>query len=234
MPQLDLAAIAHALADSLPESHCDRDFCLLLLRLLADGQPVALAHVAAALNRSLGDVVGALRQLSNVEVDHEGHIIAAVGLSLTPTPHRFQVGDQTLFTWCALDTLMYPTLLQRPAQVTSRCPATGAMIRVTVTPKTVVDLDPPEAVVSLVIPETAAACCDIRGAFCNDVHFFASSEAAAAWLADHPTALILPVADGYTLGIMAIRELYPDMLATEVGNPDAAGAWNRRVYERER
>jgi alkylmercury lyase len=39
----------------------------------------------------------------------------------------------------------------------------------------------------------------IRAAFCNQVHFFSSADAAAPWLAEHPEATVLPVADAFAL-----------------------------------
>jgi alkylmercury lyase len=222
--QLDREAIAHTLVGHLAKSQCDRGLCLELLRLLMEGQPVSLARVAAVLGRPLDDVVLGVRQLANVEFDRRGDIIAAVGLSLVPTPYRLQVGERALFTWCALDTLMYPVLLQCTARVTARCPGTGAVIRLMVTPEGVVECDPPDAVVSLVIPEIGGECCDIRGVFCNEVHFFACRAAASTWCSEHTQALILAVSDAFMLGRAIARLLYCAASPAEtIGSAGAGG-----------
>ncbi|WP_456045472.1 organomercurial lyase [Streptomyces parvus] len=37
----------------------------------------------------------------------------------------------------------------------------------------------------------------VRAAFCNQVHFFASADAAKDWLTEHPDAQVVPVADAF-------------------------------------
>jgi alkylmercury lyase len=190
------------LATRLEDSLCDRTalgncaLCCALLPLLAEGQPVAPQRLAAALGRPHPEVMAALRQLPGIEWDGHGDIVGA-GLTLRPTPHRFAVEGRTLYTWCALDALMFPSLLGQTAYVESPCRGTGTLVRVRVTPVGVEQVEPPEAMVSIVTPDAHP---DVRRVFCNDVHFFAAPEAAVAWLAEHPAATLVPVADAYQLG----------------------------------
>jgi len=58
------------------------------------------------------------------------------------------------------------------------------------------------AVVSLVVPNAST---DVRGVFCCLVKFFASVEAAKAWLALHPGAQVLPVTEAYQVGKEIVR-----------------------------
>jgi alkylmercury lyase len=167
-----------------------------LLRLLAEGQPVSPQRLAEASGQAPTAVMAALRQAPSIEWDAHGNIVGA-GLTLRPTPHRFEVDGRTLYTWCALDTLMFPILLGQTAHIESPCRGTGRPVRVIVTPTGVAQVEPPEAVVSLVAPDAHP---DIRQVFCNDVHFFTSPAAAAAWLTDHPGAAIVPVVEAYHLG----------------------------------
>ncbi|MBC8017220.1 MAG: hypothetical protein H7X83_01705 [Verrucomicrobia bacterium] len=94
------------------------------MRTLAKGKPVAQISIAGELGMSLCDVQAALTTFKDIEYDTDGNLVAC-GLSLSPTPHCFQVNGQNLFTWCALDALMYPVALQQTAQVESHCPVTG-------------------------------------------------------------------------------------------------------------
>jgi alkylmercury lyase len=139
-----------------------------------------------------------MQQLPNVECDGQGRIVAA-GLSLVPTPHQFRVNGHTLYTWCAIDTLMYPLVLQQTAQVVSRCPVTGLMVRLSVTPEHVKDLDPADTLVSLVVPEASAARCDVRGVFCQHVHYLYGLAAGATWRAAHPGTTLLSVEESLGL-----------------------------------
>jgi alkylmercury lyase len=167
-----------------------------LILLLAEGQPISPERIAGLLGRSREEMVAALRQLPSIEWDEAGNIVGA-GLTLRPTPHRFEMNGRTVFTWCALDALMFPGLIGHTVQVESPCVTTGTPVRVTVTPQRVERVEPPEAVVSLVAPEASP---DVRRAFCDYVNFFSSPEAAAEWLAAHPGATTLPVAEAYELG----------------------------------
>src|SRR2546422_982072 len=106
---------------------------LPLWRLLTEGKPVEPVRLATEAHRSLEEIQAFLHA-SDVRVDQEGHIIG-LGLSFQPTRHQFHLGEQTLYTWCALDTLAFPALLGRTARVISSCPVTGQEIRLTVTPE---------------------------------------------------------------------------------------------------
>jgi alkylmercury lyase len=173
--------------------------CVQLLRLLADGQPVSRDRLAAALGVSRAAVDATLRQVPNVEADGDGRIVAS-GLSLLPTPHQFHVNGHDLYTWCALDTLMYPVVLGQRAQVASRCPVSGAWVRLIVTPERIEEQHPSNVLVSIVVPDAAAACCDVRGAFCQHVSFFAGADAGEVWRAAHPETTLLSVEDAYIVG----------------------------------
>src|SRR5438128_10203248 len=98
-----------------------------LLTLLAEGMPVRKGAVARALGRPEWDVVDLLAQIPSLEFDDAGDIVGA-GLSLRPTMHLFEIGGRRLYTWCALDTLIFPAMLGRTARVTSPCAATGASV----------------------------------------------------------------------------------------------------------
>jgi len=90
--------------------------------------------------------------------------------------------------------------LHLSAQATSRCPVTASSIHLTVTPEQVLNLDPGEAQVSLVVDVAARCCYNVREDVCNDGHFFHSREAAMRWQATHPYALIFSVEEAYQVG----------------------------------
>lgn len=180
---------------SSPGIEQDRWLLPAQLRLLAQGRPVSAAHLADATGRPEPEVRQALSRQGDLETDEHGRVVG-YGLTLRPTPHAFEVDGRQLYTWCALDTLMFPALLDRTVHVTSSCHTTGAPVRLTVTPTGVTELDPPDAVVSIVTPDAPAS---VRAAFCHQVHFFASRDAAGPWLAEHPEAVVAAVAEGYRL-----------------------------------
>ena len=169
-----------------------------LLRELALGQPVTVERLAKSLNWTTDEAILVLEKLpcGTIEYDGQGRLIG-YGVTLRETPHAFVVNDQPLYTWCALDALMFPTVIDERAQVQSRCPHTNKPVTLTVTPQGVLSLQPEDAVISLV---SVAAEGDIRSAFCCDVFFFASRQAGEAWCRDKPHAHIVSVQEGFELG----------------------------------
>ncbi len=174
-------------------------YFLPLIRLLAGGAPVSREQLGAALGRPSEEVTEALRQFEDIVYDEDGCIVSA-GLSLLPTPYRFEVNGHVLFTWCALDTLIFPVWTQCSAQVSSSCPVTGQLIHLTATPERLEHLDLSTGVLSVLLQEGLATCCNIREAFCSFSHFFAERQVASNWLSQHPDAHLLPIEEAFTLG----------------------------------
>ncbi len=209
MKTRNLDEIARAVADGLREGFCSDEPLLLpeLLGLLADGRAVSPEQLATRLDTSADEVRASLRRLPSVELDDNGNVVAS-GLTLSPTPHRFQVRGRELFTWCALDTLLFPVMLKETAQVESPCPVTGVAVKLSVTAERVEDVEPTKAVVSIVIPDASEACCDVRGAFCNEVHFFSSRDAASTWLEEHEGGVILSVDNAHQMARILAEQLF--------------------------
>jgi Alkylmercury lyase/Helix-turn-helix domain of alkylmercury lyase len=181
-------------ADLLGPDHAEgRRLMRTAVRLLARGEPVTLDALAAAAGVDVTDLTDAPAG-PDIEYDDE-HRIVGWGLTLVPTPHRFVVDGHRLYTWCAADTLMFPAIIGRRAEIESRCPTTDTVIRLTVDPDGgVSDLSPSSAVISIPDSEDLNVA-RVRVSCCNPGRFFESAEAAADWLAKYPRGTVLPVAD---------------------------------------
>jgi len=209
MDDSELTALGQLLAERICGTH--EAFCVQLLRLLGQGQPVSAAQVGAALGMAEVAVTETFERLPDIERDERGQVIGW-GLSLRATPHQFRINGHTLFTWCALDALTYPILLEQTAQVVSVCPITQRPIQLCVGPDGMSALDPATTMVSLIIPDTHPNACN-RASFCDQGHFFASPQAAATWQANHPEVRALPVEAIYQLGRMIAQRRH--QLATQ-------------------
>ncbi|MGH3919826.1 MAG: alkylmercury lyase MerB [Pseudonocardiaceae bacterium] len=167
-----------------------------LLALLAEGQPASRERIAATIGCPIGDVNALFAGLPEAQWDDDGRLVG-LGLTLVPTPHRCLIAGRTLYTWCASDTLIFTIMLGRAVCVESICPVTGREICLNVEPDRMVAVTPATAVVSADLPSFAVA--DIRATRCVHGRFFATSEAAQGWRAEHPDGTVLPVADEFAI-----------------------------------
>ncbi len=173
------------------------------VRLLAMGRPVALAEIASAAGVPVEEVEELLRAQPGSDWDEGGRLVG-FGLTQRPTAHNLILPTASLYTWCAMDTLLFALMLQTPATAVSKCPATGREIRVEVSPDAIRSVDPEEAVVSQVFASTVR---DIRHELCDHGHFFASAEAADGWVRDHPDGAVLSIRDAFVQSQRAYEQM---------------------------
>lgn len=175
-----------------------------LVRLVAEGDPVPLARLADEAGGPEDRLAAWLHAQPGTDWDEQGRLLG-FGLTQRETRHRFVVDGRELFTFCAADTLLFPPILGRSARVSSTCPATGQRIRVEVTPTGVTAVEPATAVVSHV--RLRPGCGDIRAETCDHGYFFASDAAAEQWRRSHREGHVLQIAEFFTQGLAANRDL---------------------------
>ncbi len=212
----DVARLAGILAGAgLQFAAAEQELALRLLRLLAQGRPLPVARLAQAAGLSEQQVAEALERWPGVFHDERGEVIGFIGLSVVEMgDHRLHLEGRVLSAWCAWDTLFLPELLAETVWVTSRCPATGAPISLTVGPDGVRDLRPAEATVSFLVPGTGFDSGVIQS-FCHFVHFFVSEEAGTTWTAEHVGTFLLSVDEAFRLGRLTNRAAFGAALATQ-------------------
>lgn len=189
----------------------DRFLAETLFRLLAKGEPVDAARLAAAVGRPESDVSAALDRPDFdplVYRDDRGLVTGFSGLGvaqLGETVHRLKLDDgHEVYAWCAGDSLFLPIALGAEVRVQSRCPETGEAISFVGSPSGFRDLEPPEAVMSMLTPEEVGARLergeDVIRSLCRWIHFFASEEAAREWTSERPGTTTFPLEEGVELG----------------------------------
>ncbi|MGH3968098.1 MAG: organomercurial lyase MerB [Mycobacterium sp.] len=179
-------------------------FTAPMVRLVAEGRPVALERLSAVSGVAVEEIESWLRAQPGTDWDEDGGLLG-FGLTQRPTRHRYIVDGRVLFTFCAADTLIFTPILGRPASVESSCPTTGQPIRVELTPQAVTSVDPPTTVVSQI--NLACGASDIRGSCCDHGHFFASEMAAQEWRDAHPDGEVRPVRELFDIALAVCREL---------------------------
>jgi alkylmercury lyase len=184
-----------------------------LWREIARGGPVSperVEQIASALDIEQQTAHEVLDKMC--ERDRDGNVVGIAGLSQNQHPHRFTIKGIRLATWCAWDALFLPVMLQQTAEVSSQCPVTGEVIRLTITPEGVTSYQPASAVISIVIPQTTTSGLEsveeIWTTFCQHVHFFASPQAAQEWVAARGQEIaILTIEEAFELGRLTLSEV---------------------------
>lgn len=178
-----------------------------ILRLLANGSPVKPTEIATHLQISLDKVTSTLKKFG-ADFDKEGNILGLV-LTLVPTSHIYKFNGRKMYTWCAVDALMFPVILQQTAHIESSDPVTGKKIQIHVTPDRVEKIEPKSAVVSLTKNIDIT---NVRGTICNNVNFFSSPETAAVRIAGHLDMTFYPVNEVYQALKYIHLNRYRDMI----------------------
>jgi alkylmercury lyase len=154
-----------------------------LYRWLGRGAPVVREQLGTACAISPDRTDQFLSELlpTTLVLDEGGAIIAFGGLSLIPTHHRFVTREADLYTWCVLDALFLPEVLDKSATLVTHCPSSGAELTVELTPGEVRVARPSGCVMSIVTPDSRACCDNLRKAFCDHVNLFRDEETFGAW-----------------------------------------------------
>ena len=206
--------LADRLAEAMPRLDAsDQRIALTLIRELGIAAPVSVSRLATAAGLSAAQITDALGQLPGVFRDDQQLVVGFMGLTVNEMGrHRIHLDGRALSAWCAWDTLFLPQLLGETVKVTSRSPASGTEISLTVTPTGPADLQPADTVVSFLLPETGFAA-DVIQRFCHFVHFFASADDGNAWTAERPGTFLLSVDAAYRLGQLTNHAVFCDVLA---------------------
>jgi len=192
-----IAAAAH------PSDEQQRRIVVATLDLLAQGEPLSAAQIAARSKLPDGVVVAALSSWPGIFRDSEGRVVGFWGLAIAEMDHKFQAdGGKPIYAWCALDPFLIVPTIGREARVESKDPITGDAISMTVTPEGIKDLSPATTVVSFIAP-TGPFDFDVIESFCHFVRYFASRESGERWGANQQGVFLLPAAEAFEVGLRA-------------------------------
>jgi alkylmercury lyase len=177
--------------------------------LLAQGDPVTPAAIAAHAREPETVVGTTLKSWPGVFWDDEGRVVGFWGLAIPEMDHRFHAENgKPIYAWCALDPFLIVPVIGRPARVESKDPVTGEPITMTVTPRGINDLSPATAVVSFLAPDKPFDF-DVIESFCHYVLNFASPESAERWASERKDIVLLPAAEAFEVGLRAWSKWHP-------------------------
>lgn len=202
------------LARVLPAFSADQQrTALTLYRELAKGTRVTTERVASALGVTPEQVAAELARepLRAFVYADQGQIVGFGGLAVRPMHHEFRVKSQTLWTWCAWDSLFIPAVLGERADVSSPDPETRERVRLTVSPIGIERVEPRDAVVSFLLPDAHdfdQSAENVMGQFCHSVFFFRSRASGERWQARHEGTFLYSINDAFELGLRLVRKQF--------------------------
>lgn len=181
-----------------------------ILKIIAEGNPATAQAVSQQANLPLAEVEEAFEQIKKRGGEFDGNDnLVGLALTLNPMPHRFRINGKELYTWCSLDAVFLPGLLETTAEVESTCPVTHQKIKLTITPEGVTEYSPSSTVLSITVPgiscRTDNDCSTEKKQTgpssdgCSQMHFFSSRDAAEAWVKNRPGIAIFTVEEAYRL-----------------------------------
>ena len=170
--------------DAIPKEALELDLRVTIttMQALAKGHPISPAQLADIWEMPFDQVRAILEQAEKngqVEIDGQGNLVGAM-LSLNSTNHKVIMDGKHLFAWCAYDAIYASGVVGKPAQISSKDPVTGEMIRVSLTPKGVEQVEPESVVVSVVGPKEDSRA-GPESSRCTQMLFFRSRESAELW-----------------------------------------------------
>lgn len=197
---------------------------IVLLRELMRGEPVAIDQLARALGAPIEKAEALVNDSALRSFVHIGErgIQGFYGLSVTPTHHQITISGRKLWAWCAPDTLEYPELLGHTAEIESRDPETGQLIRLTVSPARIEAAEPTGVVGSIRRPERwdATSAARVMASACHFHFFFASRDSGERWVAKHPDTFLLSLDEIFVF----IKRCNRHMFGTELARRPADAA----------
>jgi alkylmercury lyase len=183
-----------------------------VLRLLADGEPVAIGAAAAAAGLSEQAAGQVLRSLPAVFWDDHERITGFWGLALPGMPHRLRRARTGLSAWCAWDPLFLARVVGE-LEVATADPVTGEEITYRVRRDgTVDDASHPGAVLSFLRPDQPWDD-DVMTTFCHHVLHFTSPATAQRWTGAHPGTFVISLADAAELARRHVARVFAAALA---------------------
>lgn len=150
-------------------------------RLFATGAAASISDLAADLGQPLTQIELAIEDMKGegaIQVDDQGQVVGAAGLSIRPDRHRIELGGRTFWTWCAYDILGIVGALGADGTAHSVTADGGESREVRFhqgrpEPTSLVLFRPDDGYMS--------CCANVYDDWCSNSNFFESRETATTW-----------------------------------------------------
>lgn len=166
---------------------------LPLFPLLAKGEALEIDRVSRATGVSAVEIERAAAA-GRCERDADGRLIDLYGMTLAPTLHRVEADSKIIYSCCALWAHVIPKLIEYPVEVESVDPRRRELVRLSISPEGVEQVDPIGAMATMVVSGEEEASDDVCASFCCQVRHFVSRESAEEFAKGSPTREVVDLA----------------------------------------
>lgn len=160
--------------------------------------------------------VQALVDAGRLELDDQGVVVGAHGLTARPTAHRIQHADGVVHTWCAFDAIGIPGALAIDAAAVTTCPACGAALRVTL------DSGVPASDGDLRLWLPGGECTHLVEDFCRHANLYCDADHVASKVAPGTPGWAVTVTDAAGIGRVEWADVSEVLRAAKTSNFRAA------------
>jgi alkylmercury lyase len=178
---------------------------------LWQAKPATAADLVSVTGLSPAIVSRSLRELDasgRVELDDDGAVFGAHGLTLSATPHRIEHPGGSVHTWCAFDAVGIPAARGLDAVVTTTCPTCRRTLEIRISGGI-----PEESSAVLWLPRSD--CTHVRRDFCAIANVFCSRAHLEQWRQKTGG----PNGDVLALGVAAVlgKQMWADIAIAKSG-----------------
>jgi predicted transcriptional regulator len=163
-----------------------------------------IATVAALPTDQVETAIAKLHAIGALEVDPEGRVVGAHGLTQRATEHAIVITERVWHTWCALDAIGIPAALDLDAEVRTRCPTCAATIVISVRHRAPAPTD-----AAPVLWHPGGPCTHVMDDFCATTNLFCNADHLERWhtQAGKPPGRALTITDAAEEG----RHIWSDV-----------------------
>ena len=186
----------------------DKELLWPLFSKIPTGKSVWGLDVPVDRNQSFADYRDALDG-SLAVLDSVGRVIELFGITRQPTPHRISIGENTLFSCCALVAHTTPAIFGRAATIVSTDSISGGEIRIRISEGLeLLEHIPVDAYGSLVDCRATDLLENPRSNFCCHVKHFNSAESAAKFCSQDSRCYYVQIEEFHAAAQQLFRRIW--------------------------
>jgi len=189
----------------------EQKLSLAIYNGLAKGKPVNIEDLVrnASLNHDV--VSGTIEKWPGIFYNNNKEIVGYWGLAISEMINKIQLKDQTLYGWCAWDTLFIPQLIRQKATIRSTCMTSKEEIVIELDEHGNLVSNNDNIVVSMLTVDEESIQDNVQTSFCHFIHFFKNEKAGKKWVSSNPDTFLISLREAIELS-QTKNQLYGNLI----------------------